>query len=507
MSALSLWLIACTQKVTVDADGDGVSPPADCDDGDRGVYPGAPERCDGVDQDCGGRVDDGFDLDGDGFNTALDPGCAALGPTDCDDTDPEVSPAAAERCNGVDDDCDGELDPQEDADDDGATLCDDCDDTDASVRPGGIERCDGLDNDCNGASDEPFDADGDGVGACLDCDDAEPVAHPGALEVCDSVDNDCDGERDEGFDTDEDGFTICRGDCNDTDPDSNPWAPEQCNGVDDDCDGTVDDAADLDGDGFFGCSLVDPDCDDLDPATFPGAAEACDGVDNDCDGALLADEGDGDGDGVPVCGGDCDDADPLRAQGLREQCDGVDNDCDPGTDETVDADLDGLSTCGGDCDDAEPLAFPGGVETCNGVDDDCNGTADDGTECVDGCTADTYGGHGYLFCPNGLDWVAALSACRAIGYDLVALGDAGEEVWVSDTALTVSANVWWSGFNDRALEGDFVWSSGEPVSYSNWAAGEPNNSGEEDCAQLLWSGYAWNDAACGSALPYVCETL
>jgi hypothetical protein len=125
-----------------DADGDGYGSEAsvvqaceapsgwiangtDCDDGDDGVYPGATEDCNGLDDDCDGAVDEGTtgsdvwyrDADGDGHgNPAISvtacgaPGGYVASGADCDDTDPTISPSASERCNGVDDDCDGSVD-------------------------------------------------------------------------------------------------------------------------------------------------------------------------------------------------------------------------------------------------------------------------------------------------------------------------------------------------------------------------------------------------------------
>ncbi len=109
-----------------DADGDGVPPPADCDDEDAGVYPGAPEICNSIDDDCDDLVDDFdpdiqgagtwyVDADADSFGAAEVSACAQ--PTgsaaidgDCDDADSNVWPGAPEECDGADDDCDGVVD-------------------------------------------------------------------------------------------------------------------------------------------------------------------------------------------------------------------------------------------------------------------------------------------------------------------------------------------------------------------------------------------------------------
>ena len=76
----------------------------------------------------------------------------------------------------------------------------DCNDSEAAVHPGAIEICDGLDNNCDGQlMAGEVDADGDGFLACDgDCDDSDPNVHPGATEVCNGIDDDCDGEIDEG---------------------------------------------------------------------------------------------------------------------------------------------------------------------------------------------------------------------------------------------------------------------------------------------------------------------
>jgi|GEM_PF-3803275 len=150
------------------------------------------------------------------------------------------------------------------------------------------ERCDGLDNDCDGAVDEDptdpqrgyEDADGDGVGgvevvACTlpdgtvdaggDCDDAAPAVFPGAPEICDELDNDCDDAVDE------------------ADPDLVDGLVRY---VDADLDGHGDpDSAFVSCDPAAGVTTAD-DCDDAEDFVYPGATEICDEIDEDCDGVL-----------------------------------------------------------------------------------------------------------------------------------------------------------------------------------------------------------------------------
>ena len=156
----------------------------DCDDDDPFVNLPQPEFFDGVDNDCDGRVDEDpeavtwyADLDGDRYGDPEGASTRAsrvlegfsLLANDCDDTTGAISPAAPERCNGRDDDCNGLADfaigVNDFEDDDGDGIPDarcagdagDCDDRDPDVRPGAAERCNGRDDDCDADVDEDCD--------------------------------------------------------------------------------------------------------------------------------------------------------------------------------------------------------------------------------------------------------------------------------------------------------------------------------------------------------------
>ena len=419
----SVSLTAEFASAVTDLDGDGHPAQTDCDDLDPDVYPGAPELCDGLDDDCDGAVPaDEVDEDGD-----LHLACGG----DCDDEDPLTHPGAAELCDQRDDDCDGAVDEPFDVDLDGfydALVPDcqlawmahqlDCDDTDPTRHPGAEEVCNGLDDDCDGVLlIEEIDSDGDGVPTCMgDCNDSVAAIHPGAAELCDRLDDDCDGQvpADE-QDGDGDGVATCEGDCDDTDPDLSPLAAELCNGLDDDCDGQVGAIElDADGDTWAGC---DGDCDDADPLIHPAAAEVCDGLDTDCDGAPGPGESDDDGDGFAACAGDCDDAQAAVYPGASEVCDGLDDDCDgvvPGGEEDLDAD--GWMPCDGDCDDTSFPVNPGVAEDrCDDLDNDCDGVIEAGGAVQEFVVKGNNTNHGQVWQSNFAGGFSSLSAWFPMG--------------------------------------------------------------------------------------------
>ncbi|MCO4768875.1 MAG: hypothetical protein KDA24_02520 [Deltaproteobacteria bacterium] len=388
---------------TCGADGTAGNGDDDCDDADIDNFPGNTETCDGADNDCDGLDDDGFDLDADGVTTCGGDGVSGTSDDDCDDAAAASFPGNPEVCDGIDNDCNGSVDDGLDADNDGVSICgpdgisgtadDDCDDGAADVYPGAPELCDLVDNDCDGDVDEgsDLDADADGFTACEgDCDDTNASINPEGTEVCNGLDDNCDGTVDEGFDADDDGFTTCGDDgiegtddddCDDDDEAVSPGEDEICgDGIDQNCDGV--DSVDFDGDGWVSTDCDGEDCDDENPDVNPDAEEICDdGIDNDCDGQSL-DTDDLDGDGITSCDGDCDDLDDEVAPDLPEVCDGIDNDCNGEIDEINcgecdDLDEDGYedAACGGeDCDDSDLFISPGAPESCeDGIDNNCDG--------------------------------------------------------------------------------------------------------------------------------------
>ncbi len=406
-------------------------------DGDARV-----EACDGVDDDCDGQVDEGFAFtDWNGANRAVGEGCGtgacAGGVVTCDALANaavcSTAGGAIETCNGVDDDCDGQIDEGFTFTDwngqvrtlhaacgtgacaDGEVVCNGAGDGTACDTAGlaGPERCNNADDDCDGkldandpdllTNDHPTCENTSGVcvgcakptsrcvgGTWLPCGDLDYAACTTSFEAgtetsCDGLDNNCNGAVDEAF---------LLSDWN-----------SQVRGVGQSC-GTG---------ACFGGAVV---CNAAKTGAVCSSAglvglEACNGADDDCDGGT--DEGFtivdwnglakavGQGCGTGACAGGlvaCDVANNVAACSSAgntgsESCDGVDNDCDGAVDEGYSLiDWNGLvralgTGCGtGACANGEVVcnaahngatcdtAVNAGAETCNGADDDCDGKVD-----------------------------------------------------------------------------------------------------------------------------------
>ncbi len=149
------------ENITVlpDNDNDGYCSDVDCNDNDPAINPGVPDgNCNGIDDNCNGFVDEDF------ITTTCVAGvgeCESVGLIVCINGVLVCTAVAgipsAEICDGIDNNCNGLIDEGFDLDNDGFTPCNgDCNDNDPLIFPGANEICDGIDNNCNGFTDEGF---------------------------------------------------------------------------------------------------------------------------------------------------------------------------------------------------------------------------------------------------------------------------------------------------------------------------------------------------------------
>jgi hypothetical protein len=112
-------------------------------------------------------------------------------------------------------------------------------------------------------------------------------------------------------------------------------------------------------------------------------------------------------------------------------------------------------------------------------------------------------GHDYWYVEDGMSWADADAYAVSLGGHLVTINDAAEDAWLVATFGTE----YWVGFNDTATEGEWAWVSGEPVTFTNWQAGEPNDAPSGEDAAVLWSipATGWNDFRVDLSLPFVVE--
>ncbi|HEY0478017.1 MAG TPA: MopE-related protein [Kofleriaceae bacterium] len=421
-----------------------------------------PETCNGVDDNCDGRIDEGFDLQTDVLN------CGACG-VGCN------KPGAQTRCVAGGCAIVGCFPGFSDRDGDttGPYASSNGCEYSCFQSNGGVEACDELDNNCNGVVDEGFDktSDPNNCGACgrvcqffgatghctnsvcrfdpaTDClpgfHDLDGVQQNGCeyactntnggVEACDLRDNNCDGRVDETFNfaADPSNCGRCGLVC------QFPHATASCAmGV---C--RFNPALDCQP-GFVDANAKQLDGCEYQCTRTNGGVEICDGIDNDCNG--VAD------DNAIDAGGACASTTPPRGacvangtltcaaghlvctgatEAVRETCNNVDDDCNGTIDNGVtQVCYDGLmgtsgvgvchpgfATCAAGAFGACSGEVTPSPEQCNGLDDDCNGTVDDapgGGVITASCYTGPAGTAGVGTCKSGTKTCAfgAFGAC------------------------------------------------------------------------------------------------
>ena len=529
-----------------------------------------PELCDGLmgDENCNGTVDEGCDCVGSETRPCgLDVGACMEGVQTCEDgtwsscvggVDP-----VDERCNGLDDNCDGTTDEpwpglgatcvvgRGECRRSGNNICNPtADGIVCSVEPGApsTEQCNNLDDDCDGRVDEDFGNLGDacsaGVGACVrmgtfvcnpggTATQCSASAGMGGTEACNGIDDDCDSRVDEGLglgdacsngtgDCRREGVIVCAAGglttCNAV---AGTPGTERCGAGDEDCDGRTDEGfmlgtacmsgvGDCAASGMVVCDgPTSTRCNAMEGT--PGT-EMCGGGDEDCDGntdEITTSCRVNGCNGTQMCGGMCT---PNPGEVDPETCDGSDEDCDGMTDEDFDL---GSSCTSGSCTGRWQCDGSGGrecdvsgggtSESCNAADDDCDGDIDEGTVC--GASCSVVGGHGgsiYLACTGSRDLGDAEDYCAARGaWRIASLETDAERQAVADLVAPINGNQWWVGL--RATAGDWSWASGtdeDDAGTPPWAS-DPGPGAS--CGALAASSRLLTTLSCGTTRRFICE--
>jgi hypothetical protein len=396
---------ACAAPTNKTSSGSTGSTPSSGSSGSGGgACAGTEELCNGSDDNCDGQVDEGCSCkQGETQKCYSGPkelegkGACKAGEQICDDRGNwgactgEVVPGS-EKCNGLDDDCDGQLDEELGTITCGLGACKTTVEACAKgmpvpcIPPKGSdkEKCDGVDDNCDGKVDEGCN--------CLD----------GKTQACYTGSKDTQGKGacKDGTQTCMNGaWGACTGDITPQ--------PETCNGIDDNCDGFADEKNPGGGGscdtgkkgvcaaGKEACEGGKIVCNQL----VASSTEKCNGLDDNCSGQ--ADEGNPEGGGTcdtgllgacKVGAFKCQDAKLKCSQTVQptpEKCNNIDDNCSGQTDE-------GNPEGGGDCNTGlKGVCAAGkqkcqagqlvcsqttqdGPETCNNLDDDCDGMVDEG---------------------------------------------------------------------------------------------------------------------------------
>ena len=390
-----------------------------------GSITGDDADCDGIDNDCDGKSDESF--------VSIPMSCSGAGVYDCPvsvplicqngqanfDCEARLTELSDETCDGVDDDCDGQLDESYvsievscglgECADRSVTRCIDGEVSDRCQErspTGDDSDCDGRDDDCDGSTDEAFveEVVSCGLGVCENSGQSrcvegvysttctvQEITNPNE-STCDGLDNDCDGRVDESYPSQRthcgDGVcnTVGSSSCNQG-VEADNCVPLLPTGDDTDCDG------------------IDQDCDASNDEAYPPVIDEC---------------------GVGVCyntansscvnGAVQNNCIPLPEQGNDSLCDGVDQDCDGFVDEAYVSVATsctygsvciqpGMTACvNGQVQDVcdPPAFFTGTDDSCNNQDNDCDGSLDEGF--VGGifyCGNGVCQGSGFRSCVNG----------------------------------------------------------------------------------------------------------
>lgn len=116
-------------------------------------------------------------------------------------------------------------------------------------------------------------------------------------------------------------------------------------------------------------------------------------------------------------------------------------------------------------------------------------------------------GHGYKRIDDPVSWEDARLACEGMDGHLATISSQQENDFVyGNLAQGLETSIWLGGTDEKA-EGLWEWITGEPWTYENWAAGQPDNAGGSQHYLTFWAGHngKWDDAWDATPFPFLCE--
>ena len=122
-------------------------------------------------------------------------------------------------------------------------------------------------------------------------------------------------------------------------------------------------------------------------------------------------------------------------------------------------------------------------------------------------------GHLYYLSPMDVTWYDAymftdtVDVGEGVQVYLGTITSPAENDFIRYSIDSLDAFNVWIGFTDEEEEGNWQWVTGEEVTYTNWAEGEPNNGGGEEHYAEMWADGTWNDTYSGNYLPFVVELV
>lgn len=156
-------------------------------------------------------------------------------------------------------------------------------------------------------------------------------------------------------------------------------------------------------------------------------------------------------------------------------------------------------------------------DPCNGRDDDCDGSVDEspgaerGENSCEFCTRTVApAGSTYQFCRAGVSWAEAVTRCRALGYELLAIESADEDAFID---ASLASRDWWMGLNDLDSADSYEWErlpDDVPLgTFHDWAADEPltGSMRGEDCARIHEPSRTWRLYPCDGVQTFICEAV